>query len=151
MINDLLVKARNEKKISRRELASMSGISERYISKIEKGEIKRPSQRIVIALAKSLKQNVSQWLSETGFSLDKSIESMEEIEIKNFHDIYCEENNLEKNNQVWIISSTKFSEVDSPGLFKTVIENLKKDIKIAREKTLRTFFTVMKYYKASQH
>jgi transcriptional regulator with XRE-family HTH domain len=64
---EYLKQLRNEKKISQRELAEMSGISNAEISRIETGERKKPSHLTLKAIAPFLGIAYEELLRQAGF------------------------------------------------------------------------------------
>lgn len=54
---------REEKKISLRKFADMVGVSPTYISQIERGEFKPPSQEKIVEIAEILGENVDEMLA----------------------------------------------------------------------------------------
>ncbi|MGG8953924.1 MULTISPECIES: helix-turn-helix transcriptional regulator [unclassified Staphylococcus] len=81
-LSNLLKKLRNEKHFTLRGLASASGISHPYISRIEKGTSKNPDKSKLIALAYALdpennENTYENMLKSVGYNIEKSSDEFE--------------------------------------------------------------------------
>lgn len=70
-LTDFLKTQRQKKGLSQRELSKLSGISNSEISRIESGERKTPSHKILYSLAKALEIPYGEFLEKAGYFPDE--------------------------------------------------------------------------------
>ena len=73
-LGDVIRRQRELQRLSVRQFAQMAGISNPYLSQIERG-LREPSQRVVDAIARSLEMSADALYEQAGIVPDEVIES----------------------------------------------------------------------------
>jgi transcriptional regulator with XRE-family HTH domain len=71
---------RRELEMTQEELESRTGIAQSYLSKVERGEIKRPSREVVVTLARELDADGEAWLQLADYSTSVAGLSVSDID-----------------------------------------------------------------------
>lgn len=74
--------SRIRKNMSGRELARRAGISQAYLSQLERGENKKPSLEIIVKLAEGLNEDPKNLMYITGYLFDMDFSEDKEEKIK---------------------------------------------------------------------
>jgi transcriptional regulator with XRE-family HTH domain len=77
-LGDFIRRQRELQRLSMRQFAELAGISNPYLSQIERG-LRRPSERVLDAIARSLEMSVDTLYEQAGVQVDEQPEAPSEV------------------------------------------------------------------------